>query len=183
MTFTAAQLAYNLLHFAPYMFGSVVYRISHASIVTEWSYPYLHGYFDRHYLGRILERNDSKGVYLEGNGIFERDHSMDAHDERGNADTIDDALHLLAFYKKLLQAEYTPAVVDPLITNQALFFFSNFRHAGSLRSFYERQKPYHLIRWSALGTLGIISLASSYLSPRLKRQMRHVYTRVQKGLI
>lgn len=179
--FTSGKLALNFLNFAPYMFGSTIYRTKHALAVTDWSYPRMHGYFDRHYLGLILETFNSQGVFLLGNGIFERDHSLDLHDDRGDEDTLDDAINLLAYYKHLLQKEYPPSFVNKIITNQILFFFRNFDHhvRGSFRSFYKKQKKYQLIRWRSLRALGLFSLLTMHISQKGKKRMLQVIRKIK----
>ena len=51
---------------------------------------------------KFVYSNDSKGAYLYGNGIFERNHNSDKNDNRGNGSSEENALNLMMFYKKIL---------------------------------------------------------------------------------
>lgn len=104
--FTAAQFAYNALHFVPYMFGSVVYHVSDRS--HSWDYEtYNLLYCDRYYLGSILAKQQSKGAFLCGKGIFECDHTQDEQDNRSPSLNEDHAIALMSFYKDLLLTQYS----------------------------------------------------------------------------
>lgn len=171
--FDAADFAKNILNFAPYMFGSVVYRAKDRTI--NWRYHDLHVFCDRHYLGDILLTNSSKGAYLHGNGIFERNHSADAKDERGDGLVEDNALRLMQFYKTLLLTKYSPTETSKIITNNTIYYYSNFEQKSPLIKFIKKTHQLKLVNILHLRGLGLLSLLMLPLSLKTKVKLAKIF--------
>lgn len=176
--FDAADFALNILNFAPYIFGSVVYRRSH--LIKDWKIKTMDTYADRYFLGQILKTNNSQGAYIHGQGIFERDHSKDTKDDRSPSLNEDHAIALLSFYKILLLLKYHPSKVETIITNTLLYYYSNFNKRSNLIGFYKKQRPYNLIRFSHIRLLGIYSLLVLPLNERQKRKAIQTIKRIRR---
>lgn len=165
--FDAADFAKNILAFAPYIFGSVVYRRNH--LINDWRYADMDTYCDRYFLGEILRSHNSRGAYIHGNGIIEHDHSMDVADNRSPKLSEDHAVHLLVFYRDLLRTKYPARVVERIITNATLYYFSNFPVRSSFWRFYQKQKSYQLIHIGKIRQLGLYGLIALFLTATTKR--------------
>lgn len=165
-TFSAAEFAFNVLHFAPYMFGSVVYRTSHRT--TDWKHDYYDGFCDRYFLGTILRQHSSKGCFLHGKGIIERDHSQDLEDKRGENATDDNFIRLLAFYRELMIVKFSKEQVSKIITNNALYYYSTFPARKSFVAFYKKQRMYGLIKISDIRLLGLYGIITTPIPNSLK---------------
>lgn len=171
--FDAADFAKNILNFAPYMFGSVVYRAKDRT--NNWRYNDLHVFCDRHYLGDILLTHKTKGAYLHGNGIFERNHNADHKDNRGDGLIEDNALRLMQFYKKLLLTKYSPTETSKIITNNTIYYHSNFEQKIPLLKFFKQARQEKLINPLHLRTLGLISLITLPLSLKTKVKLARIF--------
>lgn len=171
-TFDAPDFAKNILNFAPYMFGSVMYRAEHR--VKDWKHNLYDGFCDRYFLGTILETHSTKGAYLHGNGIIERDHSLDKEDRRGENATDKNFIELLVFYKRLMLQKFSQHETSKAITNSALYYYSNFPARKSFLGFYQLQKKYGLIQISKIRSLGLYSLATTPLSNPQKIKLLHI---------
>lgn len=172
-TFDAADFAKNILNFAPYMFGSVVYRAKDRT--NNWRYNDLHVFCDRHYLGDILLTHKTKGAYLHGKGIFERNHSADSKDERGAGQIEDNALKLMEFYKTLLLTKYSPEETSIIITNNTIYYYSNFEQKSPLIKFLKKAHRLKLISIKHLRSLGLISLLTLPLSLKTKVKLARIF--------
>lgn len=157
--FDAAGFAKGVLDFVPYMFGAVVYRVAHRT-VDDWEFERFDIFCDRYFLGSLLDRNETQGAFIHGRGIFERNHALDAHDDRGKILSPDHAIELMSFYKRLLLKRWPPRTVSKIITNATLYYFSNFSQREGLVSFYKKQTPRGLIQFGAIRLLGLYSLMS-----------------------
>ncbi len=164
--FDAADFARNIINFAPYIFGSVVYRRKH--LVHDWQYEAMDTYCDRYFLGEILRTHSSRGAYIHGFGIIEHDHSKDSVDNRSPKLHEDHAINLLAYYRYLLADKYLPDTVDTIITNATLYYFGNFKARSSLWQFYQKQKPHKLITISKIRLFGLYALIVLPLSLKQK---------------
>jgi hypothetical protein len=171
--FDAADFVKNILEFSPYMFGSVIYRTKHRT--NNWKYDELHVFCDRHYLADILYSNDSKGAYLYGNGIFERNHNSDKDDNRGNGSSEENALNLMVFYKKILSTKYSPNFVSKIITNNTIYYYSNFKPRTSLFSFLKKAIKQDLVQLRSLRTLGIMSLLTLPFTLKTKVKLARLF--------
>lgn len=161
-SFDAADFAHNVMHFAPYMFGSVVYRASHR--VADWGFPRFNILCDRYFLGSILDTNDSCGVFLEGNGIFERDHSKDKTDARVSQLNESHVIQLILFYQELLRRKYPETAISVLVTNYILYALAGLPGKKSFRESYSKLSEGGLIRLFSVRPLGLYSLAKILVS-------------------
>lgn len=173
--FDAADFAKSILNFAPHIFGSVIYRTAHRT--NNWRYDDLHIFCDRHYLGDILLTNKSKGAFLHGRGIFERDHSADPVDKRGDGSVEENVLKLLQFYKELLELKYPPQITETIISNNTLYYYSNFAKRTPLLTFIKKTMKLGLLQPTRLRTLGLLSLISLPLSQQTKRRIVNLLKR------
>lgn len=176
-TFDAAHFAYNILNFAPYIFGSVIYRRSH--LINKWRYADMDTYCDRYFLGEILRTNKSKGAFVHGNGIIERDHSKDEADNRSPSLNENHAINLLSFYKELLLEKFPVHVTEKIITNNTFYYYGNFNNRSSFLIFYKKQRPYNLIQIYRIRSLGIYSLLVLTLSERKKRKLVQIIKKIK----
>ncbi len=175
--FDAADFAKNILEFAPYIFGSVVYRTNHR--INDWRYAEMNTYADRYFLGEILRTHQSRGAYVHGFGIVEHDHSLDASDTRSPTLHEEHAIALLGFYKELLLQKYPQSQTETIITNALLYYYGNFTPRSPLRLFYKKQQSANLIQWRRLRPLGIYALLTLGLSPKGKRRMIQLIKKVR----
>jgi glycosyltransferase involved in cell wall biosynthesis len=177
--FGAADFAKNILNFAPYIFGSVVYRRSH--LIADWRYADMDTYCDRYFMGEILRTHKSKGAYIHGNGIIEHDHSLDVNDHRSPKLNEDHAINLLAFYRELLRTTYNARYVNKIITNATLYYFSNFASRSSLYRFYQKQRHEKLIAPLSIRTLGLYSLVALFLPTGTKRALLRIRQKIKRA--
>lgn len=178
--FDAAHFAYNILNFAPYIFGSVVYRATDR--VSDWKYAEMDTYCDRYFLGEILRTNKSNGAYIHGNGIIERDHSKDTADNRSPSLNENHAIHLLAFYKELLLQKFTASETEKIITNNILYYYSNFNLRSNLLAFYKKQRPFNLIQFHKIRLLGLYAILVLPLQERHKRKVIQTIKKIRLSL-
>lgn len=174
--FNAADFAKNILNFAPYIFGSVVYRT--ADLVSDWKLDQMDTYADRYFMGEILRQKKSRGAYIQGNGIFEHDHVQDKADNRSPSLHEDHAIALLAFYKELLREKYPLKQVETIITNGLLYYYSNFQTRSSLVRFYTKQRPQALLQLRRIRGLGLYALLVLPLNTKTKRRMMHYIKKI-----
>ena len=175
--FDAADFAKNILNFAPYIFGAVVYRQNH--IITDWKLTTMDTYADRYFLGEILRSHGTRGAFIHGAGIFEHDHAKDPTDNRSPSLHEDHAIALLAFYKQLLLEKYPVSHVETIITNGLLYYYSNFETRSGFLAFYKKQRPYHLLQLWRLRTLGLYALVVLPLNTTAKRRMMHSIKKIR----
>ncbi len=176
--FSAAKFAYNILQFAPYIFGSVIYRRSH--LVPDWKLETMDTYADRYFLGEILRTHNTYGAYIHGDGIFERDHAQDITDTRSPKLKEEHAITLLSFYKQLLLAEYPKPHVETIITNALLYYYGNFASRSGLASFYKKQKPANLLQIGKIRSLGLYSILVLPFSPGTKRRILQIIKKISR---
>jgi glycosyltransferase involved in cell wall biosynthesis len=167
--FDAADFAKNILDFAPYIFGSVVYRTK--DLVSDWKLEQMDTYADRYFMGEILRKNKSRGAYIHGFGIFEHDHTQDTADTRSPSLQEDHAIALLAFYKELLLIKYPQKQVETIITNALLYYYSNFKERSGLSVFYRKQLPHNLLQLRRIRSLGLYALVVLPLNTATKRRI------------
>ncbi len=165
VTFDAPDFARNVMRLAPYMFGSVVYRATHR--IPEWDFARFNILCDRYFLGSIMYKHGTHGIFLEGCGIFERDHSQDKSDNRiaglGPAHVIE----LLQFYHELLKQKYSPRQISIWITNYALYAIASLPKTHSFWAVYRTLVAQSLIHPLSIRSLGLYALVRRLL-PRKK---------------
>lgn len=164
--FDAADFAKNTLRFAPYMFGSVVYRKT--DLVGDWRYTDMDTYCDRYFLGKILQGKATFGAFIYGNGILERDHSSELNDTRSTNLNEDHGINLMVFYRELLLIKYPEKEVDEIITNNTIYYFGNFTSRSSFYKFYQKQKKHDLIKIKSLRLIGLAALLTLSISYKNK---------------
>lgn len=170
--FDAADFAKNALNFWPFIFGSVVYRVSH--LIDDWRYDIMNTYADRYFLGKILETHCSQGAYIEGCGIIEHDHSLDTNDTRSPELNENHAIELLLFYKHLLLEKYNRRQSETIITNSLLYYYGNFATRSSFVEFYKKAKRRDLIQLKRIRGLGLYSLITLPFGQNLKRKISRI---------
>jgi glycosyltransferase involved in cell wall biosynthesis len=176
--FDASDFAKNSLKFAPYMFGSVVYRTK--DITNDWRYPDFDTYCDRYFLGKILVDNNTFGVFIHGNGIMERDHSSDLSDTRSTKLNENHAINLMSFYRDLLLIKYTEKEVNEIITNNTIYYFGNFTKRSSFINFYKKQKSKNLIKIKSIRILGLLAFLSLSISYKNKLKINSFIKKFKK---
>lgn len=178
--FDAADFAKNILNFAPYIFGSVVYRTK--DLISDWKLSQMDTYADRYFMGEILRKNKSRGAYIHGYGIFEHDHAQDTSDNRSPSLHENHAIALFVFYKELLQEKYPLKKVETIITNGLLYYYGNFNERSSLGVFYKKQRPYNLLQLSRLRSLGLYALLVLPLNTSQKRRMMRIIKKIRTAI-
>lgn len=176
--FDAADFARNTLSFAPYMFGSVVYRTK--EITNDWKFADFDTYCDRYFLGKILQEGKTTGAFIHGKGIMERDHSFDSHDTRSTGLNENHAINLMAFYKEILLLRYPEKEVDEIITNNTIYYFSNFNNRSSFLDFYKKQKVRNLIKFKSISCMGLVSILSLSMSYKNRLRINSFVKKIKK---
>jgi glycosyltransferase involved in cell wall biosynthesis len=179
--FDAADFAKHILNFAPYIFGSVVYRTK--DLVSDWKLEQMDTYADRYFMGEILRKHKTRGAYIHGFGIFEHDHTQDKTDNRSPSLHEGHAIALLTFYKELLLEKYPTKQVETIITNTLLYYYSYFKERSSLRVFYQKQRPYKLLQLRRLRGLGLYALLVLPLNTNQKRRMMQFIKKVRSTIL
>lgn len=154
--FDAPDFARNVMRLAPYMFGSVVYRATHR--IAKWEFDRFNILCDRYFLGSILREHGTRGIFLEGRGIFERDHSQDKSDSRIAGLSTSHVIELLLFYEGLLMKKYSPRKISIILTNYALYALSTLPKTNSFWASYRTLAAQGLIDLSSIRSLGLYAL-------------------------
>jgi glycosyltransferase involved in cell wall biosynthesis len=154
--FDASDFARNVIHLAPYMFGSVIYRAAHR--VIDWDFGRFNILCDRFFLGSILQKHGTYGVFLEGRGIFERDHSRDKSDNRIVGLGLAHMIELLRFYQELLKQKYSPKKISIWITNYALYALASLPKTYSFWALYRTLVAQSLIHPLSVRSLGLYAI-------------------------
>jgi len=176
-TFDAAEFTKNILEFAPYIFGSVVYR--EADLVNDWKFDVFYTYCDRYFLGKILQKNQTRGAFIFGEGILERDHSLDKNDNRATHLNEDHMINLMIFYRNLLLIKYPRTQVDKIITNNTIYYLGNLNKRSSFLTFYKKQKEHNLIKLRSIQLKGLLALTGLMVSYKKKLRLHSFLKRIK----